>query len=170
MLLTNKESSSLLWGVAEEIPPIFLCNGAYKYNFMMTSLKLLFGEKASISTCSFHTSHVFPHLLLALFGQLKNKLDYPCKRCHALNRTSAWIYDCQRSWNVWSECLRPQKSFPFSAYLFCLIKEKPSGDCPPVSLTVLIPAVGLLPSLQPKHFTSLGFVQILSNSFPELKQ
>lgn len=69
----------------------------------MTSPNHLSGEKASISTRPFHTSHVFPHLLLALFGQLKNKLAYPCERCHArpLKRTSSWIYDCQRSWNVW---------------------------------------------------------------------
>lgn len=91
------------------------------------------------------------------------------KRCHALNRTSPWIYDCQRSWNVWSECLRPQKNFPFSAYLFCLIKEKPSGDCPSVSLTVLIPAEGTSAKSAIQTFYFLGICPNAFKFFPRIK-
>lgn len=73
----------------------------------------------------FHTCY-----LVFFFNRLKNKLAHLSKRCHAkpLNRTSPGMRGYQRSWNVWSDCLRPQ-NFLFSAHLFCLSKEKPSADC-----------------------------------------
>lgn len=88
--------SEVLW---KKHLPFFLCSGAYKYHLIMISPNHLFGEKSWFSRYPFHTGHVFTHLLLAFFGQLKNKLVYPSKRCRAklLNRPSSWVYGCQRS-------------------------------------------------------------------------
>lgn len=67
------------------------------------------------------------------------------------------------------ECLRPQKNFSFSAYLFCLIKEKPSGDCPSVSSIVLIPAERTSAKSVTKAFTFLGICPNSFNFFPRIK-